>query len=168
MKKNAQMEIVGLAMIVILISLGLLFFIRFGLFKPPTTHSKEYEQSELAANFLNTLQDTNAPECSGVKFSTLFQDCATDKIIPCSKGGNSCIYIEQTMIEILSKTFDKWKVKYYFIASKDATDLKSSNETRIFQPIGDLSDCKGWKLGQQPLPLDTPGDYVYLLLYLCD
>ncbi len=120
--KKSQMEIIGLAMIVVLISLALLFVIRFGIFRPTEKHSAEYVPSELVANFLNTLQDTNSPDCSGVKFSTLFQDCAINNnvggTIPCNPWGtNSCFYIRDTMLKILNNSFDEWKIIYFFFAS---------------------------------------------------
>ncbi|MCK5283537.1 MAG: hypothetical protein KAK00_09105 [Nanoarchaeota archaeon] len=174
-KKLAQMEIMGLAIIVILLSLALLFVIRFIILRPSPSISEEYTESILSANFISALIKTNAPDCSDIKFSTLFQDCASNNRdgtggnIECGEGEYSCIYIREKMQGMLSYTFDEWNINYYFIASVDAENIDKALATKIFEPIGDWEPCETRRKGKpQPLPLDTPGDNVHLLLYICD
>jgi hypothetical protein len=183
-QKKAQMEIMGLAIIVILLSMTFLFVIQFVLLKEPTQESKEYAQSELAANFLNTLLETDA-ECANIEISTLFQDCTNncneDTAGECRgnlqcQGRSSCIYLKGTVKDILNDTFDQWNINYYFAATHDInapTDISK----HIFHPIssdnsGDPIEkhfenvCPGnRKLKVQPLPADSP---LYLILYICD
>lgn len=167
LNKKSQMELMGLAIIVVLLSLAMVFVIRFVLLKPETSQAKEYTESELSANFLNTLVETNAPDCSNIKFSTLFQDCANNKntgaggTIPCGSQYSSCAYLHDKTKDILTNTFDKWHYSYYFIAS-----MKLDDETaKIFEPIGSL--CTGDRKGkQQPLPLGN-GENLFLSFYIC-
>jgi hypothetical protein len=171
--KKSQMEMMGLAIIVIIISLGLLFVVRFVILNPKQAVSKEFSESELASNFLNTLIETNAPGCSNIKFSTLFMDCAKAKKIYCS-GDDSCTYIMKTMRDdILPTTFDEWGISYYFIASTNIETHETELSSNILpEPLfNGIEEEKAWsncelsrKGKQQPLPGSPP---VYLSLYIC-
>jgi hypothetical protein len=109
--------------------------------------------------------DTNSPECNNIKFSTLFQDCATY-----APNGNiyctdkySCQYIYEKTKEILQGTFDQWKVKYYFVTPTVITDPIGTNILRQFGDIG--TPCQGdTKAKFQPLPSNPP---ITLALYIC-
>jgi hypothetical protein len=165
--KKSQMEMMGIAIVVILISLGLVFVIRFMMLREPTQHGKEFAQSELAANFLNTFLDTTAPPCSNLPFSTLLRDCADyrpEGSISCS-GFYSCEYIRNVLVDLLDDTFGQWHIDYYFVVSDD---LENPQEplSQLFAPIGDWEKCSGdRKMKQQPLPADIP---IYLMLYICE
>ncbi len=162
--KKAQMEIMGLAIIVILLSLGLLFVIRFVVLKPTEDMKQNYETSELAANFLNALLDTHAPNCHDIKFSALYQDCVNNKAyggkIQCDTY-KSCGFIEEETKIMFENSFDKWGIDYYYIVF---TDMDNKLGSTIFQPIG--KQCEGnMKPKFQPLPSSPP---VYLGLYICE
>jgi len=162
---KSQMELMGLAIVVILLSIVFLFVIRFVVLREQSDVSKDFAESELAANFLNTLLDTHAPECADIKFSTLFQDCASSAPgrIECD-GQYSCDYLRDQTSYLFERTFDEWKMQYYFIAYADP-----NNPTDTL--IDDLTlgeECKGnRKVKIQPLPLEPP-DNVYLALYICE
>lgn len=158
--KKSQMEIMGLAVIVILLSLALVFVIRFVAFEKPSEVSKEFRHSELGANFLNTFIETNDPECMNIKFSTLLGDCADDEAIYC-QGDTSCSHLEAKTGSILEDTFGRWNVDYYFIASRD---IENPIDTGLFPPIG--RECSEGKVKIQPLP--TRKGTIYLSLYICD
>jgi hypothetical protein len=158
--KKSQMELMGLAIIVILISIAMLFVIRFVLNKEPSTTSQEYQESELAANFLNTLVETSADGCMGIKFSKLFQDCAEYREISCPTHGNSCVYLEETTRNISDTTFNIWQINYSFVAT---TSLESPSDDMLFEALG--TGCFERKRKVQPLPSDPP---VYLILDICN
>ena len=172
------MELMGLAIIVILLSLAMLFVIKFVLLKEPSQQTEEYTKSELATNFLNTLLETNAPKCSNVKFDTLFMDCATNNAqggnIPCDDGADTaCNYIKEIVTTILKDTFDEWKIKYRFVATTSPVDniFYTAREDTIFNEIiepdqsdyqcSDTSERKG-KI--QPLPSNPQ---VNIALFIC-
>ena len=75
-KKKSQMEIMGLVIIVILITLGLFFVVRFIITKQPSEIKKSYTQTEIAANILNSLLKTTSKDCYGMDVTQLLQDCA--------------------------------------------------------------------------------------------
>lgn len=171
--KKSQMEMMGLAIIIILISLALLFVVRFVILREPSEQTKEYAQSELAANFLNAVLETNAPECNDIKFSTLFQDCANNYRdgsggdIQCNLDFStvfSCEYLRAKLGELFQQTFEIWNIPYYFIPYIDPDNPQDTK-------LGDLvlgDECTGnRRLKIQPLPLDPP-DNLYLALYICE
>ncbi len=169
--KKSQMEIMGIAIIVVLLSLAFLFAVKFVILKEPTEQSKDYQQSELAGNFINALLDTNDPQCSDIKYSTLFQACYENDNGPCSPL-NTCDHIESRIEQILADTFNQWNVNYFFMVTTNIDDL---NPIPNLDPIplsgpNTLEEvCKGnRKVKIQPLPTNTPGQSIYLKLFICD
>lgn len=115
MTRKCQMEIMGLAIIMILVGLGLLFAVQF-ILKPSQDTTVRVKESVLAANFLNTLLSTNTP-CLQRNIKELLQDCAlTGGIIECS-GGRSCEYAGQQIKQILDNTLAIWRKDYKFSIS---------------------------------------------------
>jgi hypothetical protein len=171
--KKSQMEMMGLAIIVILISFGLLFFLRFSLMKPSTTPTQEYKKSALASNFINTLVETDAANCSNVKFSDLFKDCAENNnggaggLILCRLPGmqiHSCEFLRLQTVSILDETLAKWGIDYYFIAT---TDKKKPTQGQIFDPIPINGECQGdRKLAIQPFSLSNKVE-LDIMLFIC-
>ena len=162
--RKSQMELMGIAIVVILLSLVLLFVVRFVILRPPAEITQEFSESETAANFLNTLLKTNAPDCSGVKFSTLFQDCTEDypdgEILCNSRY--SCEHIRQSLATLFTDTLEKWKINYYFTVYKDPDDP----ENTMLEDLTFGTECTGnRKVKIQPLPV--PPETIYLALFIC-
>lgn len=144
MKNKGQMEIFGLAIIVILIVVGLLFFARFVLMKEPAGRRAEYIYSELSSNMINAYLSTTSADCSGISMSDLLQDCASGTGIICDSGLDSCSYAGNAAEMILNMTLSEWKYSYYFSVT--------ANEKDIISPIG--KKCLGDKNSKDyPLPL---------------
>jgi len=141
MKKNkAQMEIMGLALIVILVTLAVLFAVQFIILREPSEARKEFVHKELASNTVSTLLDTDT-ECNKFSISSLLIDCAEDQIIDCGTK-DSCEYAHDTIEKILEDTLSSWGKEYYFtvkINNKTVHDLDS---------IG--TPCLGEKITSSP------------------
>ena len=120
--KKAQMEILGLAVVVVLILLATIFIVRFLVVKAPTNYRSGFISAELASNMLNTLLKTSAAACSELTITELLQDCGQGKAIICDDGQDSCSFAESTAKDIFNKTLDKWNINYEFLAY---TDVKS-------------------------------------------
>ena len=73
--KKAQTEILGLAIIVVFIAIGMLFVIKFSLNKPEERTREQFIRSELAANILNSMIDAHT-SCRNLDFAALLKDCA--------------------------------------------------------------------------------------------
>jgi hypothetical protein len=110
--RKAQMEIIGLAFVVILISLGLLIYIRLQVGKGTTTIKKTFTESQKAANLLNTVLKTNT-YCNGATISTLLQNCAENPSsrIKCDTL-DSCEFSSQTMAYIFNHSMEVWENEY--------------------------------------------------------
>jgi hypothetical protein len=116
--KKAQMEIMGLAIVVVLLVLGMLFMVKFVLFKEPQTYREDYTNTQLAANMLNSILNTNT-DCYGIPVDELLQDAS--KALPdiqCPDVTNQTEYLEKTIGEkILNQTLKTWKKTFFFRAS---------------------------------------------------
>lgn len=165
--KSGQMEIMGLAIIVILVLIGMLFAIRFVVLKEPEQYKKEFTQTQLASNMLSTLLKTTVSDCNDLSFEELYQDCArtpaNNQI--CEKSGNqveTCTYISDKTKEILGSTLEKWNIGYGFNAQlSDATDPLISD-----MPWG--SGCPGIKKHKEfHIPIDTAGRTLTVSLDIC-
>jgi len=155
-KKKAQMEIMGLAIIVVLLVLGMLFAIKYVLFKPQTDYRGEYTKTQLAANLLNSIVNTNT-ECNQITISGLLQDAArTQPLIYC---GNipSKDYVKNVTINILNQTLNNSKLEYYFSAGTQ------NNPNVVVIGTRDNNRVRETKI--QPLPTDEGTMTITLDLY---
>ena len=158
MKKNkkSQMEIMGLAIVVILITLAMIFVVRFVIFKKPAEFKKSFTQAELASNTINTFLKTKSKNCNGLSMTELLQDCGQSQSIYCENGKVSCKYVNDTAAEVFSKTLDSWNVDYEF---KTYFDERS--------PILKLGQaCKGAKKSKL-FPIPTAARALYVKLDIC-
>ncbi len=120
--KKAQMEVMGLAIIVILITLGLLFVVKFVVLKEPSEIKKTFTRSQMAANMLNSILKTNSKDCYGATISYLLRDCADYYQNPlgltvCENNEDSCEYADSTIKYIFKQTFEAWgNQSFYFSA----------------------------------------------------
>jgi len=110
--KKSQMEIMGLAIIMILIIMGVLFALRFVITKPSSEVGAEFRQTQLAANTLSAIKSTKTT-CRDTTISQLLQDCARGGSLNCG-GKNSCEFAEEVLGQIFAETFETWKKPYYF------------------------------------------------------
>ena len=115
-QKKSQTEIIGLAIVVVLLIIGMTFVIRFMLEKEPVDYKKQFTQAEIASNMLNTLLKTTSKDCNELTMTQLLQDCGHSKSIFCENGQVSCDYAEETAREVFSNTLDAWKLDYEFKA----------------------------------------------------
>lgn len=127
--KKAQMEIMGLAIIVILISLAMLFVVRFIILRPESTFTKTYMHEQLAANTLNSLLITTT-DCYGKDIAYLLSDCANYNGIGnfmCPENQLSCDYAKEKIKFIFENTLDKWNKAYEFYVSLAKINITSGD-----------------------------------------
>lgn len=144
------MEIMGLAIIIILVSLGFLFILKFNVSKKPAELHKEFTKIETASNFLNSLLRTTSIDCYDLSFTEIFQDCGKGSLIICENGMDSCKYIENKTKEILTKTLNVWNFHY------ELTAYVNPELNKIDPLISPLGGCPTeWRSKFFYLPLDT-------------
>ena len=147
------MEILGLAIVVVLILVATIFVVRFLVLKAPTEYRKGFVSAESASNMLNTLLKTAAKECSQLTMTELLQDCAQARSITCDNGQDSCKFVESTANYIFDQTFDKWNMQYEFLAYTDVM----SPLIKIGKP------CKADKRSKLfPIPISAATMYTKL------
>lgn len=132
---KGQMEIMGLLVIVILITLGVLFAVRFVLLEPEGISVREsYVETQLAVGTVNALRGVTADDCFGQSLESLYQDCAEGPNIICQDDAmagrsDSCTYVYNALVGytkfdgthvpgILTNTFDKLNRDYHYVACR--------------------------------------------------
>ena len=110
--KRAQIEIVGLIIVIILVTIGIIFTIKFINEEKPKDYKKEFTQTEMASNMLNAFLKTTST-CKELSMTELLQDCSQSKTIACNEK-DSCAYVEQEAKKIFGRTLEKWNIGYEF------------------------------------------------------
>ena len=139
LNKKSQMEIMGLAIVILLLIIGMLFVVRF-MFREPAEFKAEFTQTQLASNTLNAFLKSNTSYCSGMSITGLLEDCGnhigSGGYITCDNGKLSCEYVNDTAGYIFSQTLDKWNLKYQFL-------VYFQNEEDTIMTLGE--ECTGDK-----------------------
>ena len=156
MNRRAQMEILGLAIIVVLVMMGVLFAIQFVLRAPSQEIAQEYERSELASSLLTTILGTTT-ECRQASVTELLQDCARFTRISCPPRGNSCAELDFVIEKMLDGTLETWRQDYNFSISG------STNTNAIKFERG---NCTG-EIESSTNPIPTAGRALQIRLDLC-
>lgn len=145
--KKSQTEILGLSIVLIFLSIGMLFVVKSIISDKPSQERETYIRSELASNILGAITDVHT-DCKNQDISDLLQDCAEfapTGSIECSNGQESCDYAKSEIITILSRFMDKLggNRSYKFIAlTPDMMDVVSIEK----------GNCTIWESATQPLP----------------
>lgn len=131
------MEIFGLVIIVMLVTLGMFIVIRFVVFSDEEETLKGYTQTQSAANFLSTLRRTTT-DCQGMSIEQLIQTCATNPYKTCP-GPTVCPYLEELMNYLLEDTLVAWGNKsFYFKADIPANEINIINKDCTRDDPGNL------------------------------
>lgn len=158
--KKGQLEIMGLAIVVILISLIVLFVVRFIVLREPKDYRKEYTEFDISYSFVNTLMNTNSPDCYDLSFTELFKDCKSARVVNCG-GDSSCDYLEEILPDILNKTLGVQSINYEFIAYRNNDEA----DTLIGKIVGG-GGCPTYRRAA-PQPISVGGQIIQLNLYVC-
>ena len=161
--RRSQMEIMGLMIIVVILSLALLFVIKAVFLKKPQETTQSYETSKLVSSFVGTLLQTTS-DCTGdTTLQDLLIDCAKNPggSITCSNGEDSCNYANETIATILDQTVSIWgdASGYEFIA------VAPPNHKIIYYSSGNLSASTDGETTPYPLRLYPSQQDLYV--YLC-
>ena len=161
MSNRGQMEIFGLVVIVILLSIGLLFAIII-LTKTPVRDVQRVKESVMASNFLNTMMGTTSP-CNKRPVRVLLQDCALSgpewvSAYTCPDGKKTCELAQEMIDDMLNKTLKKWGKEYkFFITGTDAVE-KITIES---------SECEGEREGASRPEKVRTGLDIIVSLHIC-
>lgn len=179
MVKKGQMEVIGLVIIVILITLGMLFLAQFAL--KEESQKKAFVGKNLAYSTMGALMKTNAfcydyGGVGGIETKKLalgeklLDDCAASYQEPskstfmCSNK-HSCLFLEQEIGGLLNKTLGKWNRHYQFSSSL-IQGAKLITLVNVTDEKG--KGCPGERDTSTPFPLSTPSGTVESILYICN
>jgi hypothetical protein len=119
--KKSQVEIIGLVIIVILISLALIFVLQFSL-KKPADIKKSYTHATVASSEINALVKS-ATYCKGnavITVSDLMKDCALyywqNGSLVCDNDMRSCEYLNYFVDGVLNATLIEWNKNFHLLA----------------------------------------------------
>lgn len=163
--KKSQMEIMGLMIIVVILSLALLFVIKAVFLKKTEDITQTYEQGKLVESFVNTLFQTTSGCTDDTTIQDLLIDCAKNPFskggITCSNGKDSCTYANETIAYILKQTVDIWAIGtgYEFVA------IAPPNQRIVYYSHGNLSASAGGET--TPFVLRLYPSQQNLYVYLC-
>ena len=145
--KRSQTEILGLSIVIIFLSIGMLFFVKSIISKKPGQERATYIRSQLASNILGSIINVHT-DCRNQDISDLLEDCAecfnSPSCINCP-GGNSCEYADSEIKTILARFMNKLggNRSYQFIAiDPELMEIVEINQ----------GNCTIWESATQPLP----------------
>ena len=150
LQKKAQMEMVGLVIIVIMLTLGMLFFAIFT-FKEET-EKKVFTREELAYSTISAIVKTTVESgvCEG-NFrpnigQELLEDCVHNYInspdgysLYRCDNSHSCIFLEKTIGDLLTITLGEWNKRYQFRSTLLRSDTSQPEE--IINIVSEKGDC---------------------------
>ena len=162
--KKSQTEILGLAIIVVLVILGILLYFKFKVAVKQDFVIDEVTTSILAENIVGAMLKTNTGCRGGQDFSDLIISCTEIKLynfagqdFNCDGGGPTYNkFLGDSVSDILNKTLKSIKKDKYEFKIEVGTD-------QIINPIGE--GCLEWETGVQPL--QTKFGNVIIKLRVC-
>ena len=127
--KKAQMEMFGLAVIVILVFIGMIFLMMVFARMPDTLAAKEkYTDQTLAQNLLTATFKLNTTCSLGIP--EIVKDCylykGTDKIYKCDDL-TSCEYTKNIFDYVINNTLVSWNRAFVMNISSEGTTVYSNN-----------------------------------------
>ncbi len=162
--KKGQMEILGLAFVVLLIFVGIIFVIIFDINKPVSTQRTDFMYKQLSSNMINSIIHATTIDCNNNHIEDLMRDCALGETVECDNGEYSCTYVNNTILDIFNKTIDIWLPTGYVFNVTSELGVHTLIEKK--NRFGEY--CSTSMTGANslfPIPLD-PG-YMYVNIYLC-
>lgn len=185
--KKGQMEVIGLVVIVILITLGMLFLATFA-FKSDSQKKiftrKGLSYSAMSAVMKSTISEE--AECFAQGYGSGTPKLGSDVLEDCVKymgvdfsiyqcrgpisGGkqHSCIFLREMASYLLNQTLGSWNKNYEF--HSQLVPVVGGEATEIIEPIVVGGGCPKWKDRDSSglFPINTEAGLVENVLYLCD
>ena len=182
--RKAQTEMIGLVVIVILITLGMLFAAQFALKESP--QKKIFTRKGLSYSTMSTIMKTTVYEdnCLGdfsIKINPqvgkdLLEDCARnlayapdgDSLYSCGNE-HSCVFLEKFITKLLNETLGSWNKHYEFSAV--LIQATESDPKELFDSIKDDSSggCSRKERDSSGLfPIHASTGLIQAELFLCD
>ncbi len=140
MKKKAQTEIIGVAVIVLILVIAG-FFIFGQRLKPRKSQAGSFIDPKLAQSFLNSLMNTKTEKT--VVVQDIIKDCYSNRNDLCASDNikDCCDYASKTIKNALDATLKSWKKPYRL-------SIEKNNEKKI--PDITYGNCNSFSEKEQP------------------
>ncbi len=178
-RRQGQMEMAGLVIIVIMLTLGMLFFAIFT-FKEGT-EKKIFTREELAYSTISALVKTSVE--NGVCENNfqphlgqeLLEDCVQNYInspegysqYRCNNR-HSCVFLEETIADLLRTTLGAWHKRYQFRSTLLRSESSEPEEIiNIVSEKGDCPETRERDSSSIPFRVRNAG-LVESVLHICD
>lgn len=114
--RKGQSEIMGLAMVMILLAVGLLLFISFGLRNSDSSLSNEFTYKQLPVLLNKAIFETNTLEsdCYGEKIQKLLIKAGEGNTLTCNNGVSSKEFAKDFITDALNQTLGAWFMEYRY------------------------------------------------------
>ena len=160
--KKAQMEIMGLLVIVILIMLFIFFSFLFRTTSGPSEIATDFATTQLISSFTPTMLETTT-NCVFVRnnetISGLLNTCVSNPTRACNDDiGTACQVLNMSMQKILENTLEEWGISYSFNTSMGPNQI-------TYLESGCNSSIRNFRL--ETLIQPTSGGNVRLDLKIC-
>lgn len=125
LRKKAQLEMIGLVVIVIIVITALLIFTVHKMSNPKENVQKRYINKEIATNMLISMTKTSVNECHNLSLGELITDCARPFHSITCYDYTSCEIANRTIFKILNRTLVDWELGFNF--SIEGTEINFVN-----------------------------------------
>ncbi len=118
--KRGQAEIMGIALVVILITIGIVYLAKYSA-EPPKKTQEEFQRRELPKTIITSIVEV-VSTCNNEKMADVIQDCGfarsmtcTDTTQPANPAMTSCDYLKKTLKDdILEKMLGDERFHYQY------------------------------------------------------
>ncbi len=156
-RTKAQMEMMGLAIVVILLALGMFFLVRFMVVENPPEIKKTFTSKELASNMIGAFLKTDSG-CGdrNLRMDDLIIAYVEFEDFTCEEK-NITTYLEDSINYIFNKTLTKWGKSY-------AIKIDFPNQDDICLPKNSAGQCVTCPAGKESKLWPMPSDYGNILI----
>lgn len=115
--KKGQVEIMGIALVVILITIGIVYLAKYST-EPPKRTQEEFQRRELPKTIITSIVEV-VSTCNNEKMADVIQDCGFGTSMTCMDANNqpfappsSCNYLKTTLKQILDNMLGRFQYSY--------------------------------------------------------
>ncbi len=167
------MEILGIALVVIILIIGVTFLLTMSL-KPQEKPHERFTKKQLAQNLVDAITKSNT-DCKGYTFSTVLANCANRQphgSIDCGGGRLTCAYAQVNIASILDDVLGTMNYQYRFTAKINGvhdifagTGMDAIQTDRCTQELIEAGYVNVETPGIQPFPIER--GVLEIMLQIC-
>lgn len=165
---RSQLEIMGLVIIVILISIGLLFAVQFAVLNQSNDdNANVFTQERLADSMIDSLLRSTT-NCNGLSLNDVIKECRLGGYT-CNNGQDACTYSRKYINESLQNTINKWGKNYNLTAKIGSSSGSGSrfDSENVFDPISKRGCPREKQSATYPIPTQGIGSDIVVKLDIC-